>query len=464
MPRSVATDDDDLAGIMLGETADDDGNAKCAYALFGREFLYCEAYGWMVWTGTHWRGDDAEARIDRALFALLKQRRMTAVGAGKEAVVKVTAGTAKRVRDCKMAFRSLVTATVDEFDQSPDELNVANGILNLRTGELSPHDPARRFTYCSKIAYDPAADDSTWRGFLADVIGGGEDVIDYLQTVIGYSLTGHTSEECLWYIYGPSRIGKGIFTEVLLAILGSPLSIEVDFATFTAKREGDTQNFDLAPLKPTRLVMTSESNSYETLNAGKIKQLTGGNYVRAAYKHRDLFTYRPQFKAFLVSNQPVNADVDDDALWYRVKVLEFPNGHAGHEDKALKPRMKASDTLAGVLKWAVEGVKRWYASPVGLEHPNWVKLATREHRAELDYVQAWLDERCEEGGGAWIANSALYGSYETWCKTNGIQPKAIRGLAMALKAKGFTVGEVRKVDGQSVRGVIGIGLRVGGHG
>jgi phage/plasmid-associated DNA primase len=44
----------------------------------------------------------------------------------------------------------------------------------------------------------------------------------------------------------------------------------------------------------------------------------------AAYKHRDLFTYRPQFKAWLVSNQPVNADVDDGALWYRVKFWSSP--------------------------------------------------------------------------------------------------------------------------------------------
>jgi putative DNA primase/helicase len=206
-------------------------------ALFGRTFLYCDAS--VGCTGrARTGGDEAEAR-STALFAMLKQRRLAAVGAGKEAIAKVTTGTAKRVRDCKMAFRSLVTASVDDFDQSPDELNVANGILNLRTGELTPHDPERRFTYCSKIAYDPAADDSVWKRFLVDTVSGGEDVIDYLQTVVGYTLTGHTTEECLWYVYGPSRSGKGIFTEVLLAIR-QPLSIEVDFATFTAA-QGDTQ-------------------------------------------------------------------------------------------------------------------------------------------------------------------------------------------------------------------------------
>jgi len=142
--------------------------------------------------------------------------------------------------------------------------------------------------------------------------------------------------------------------------------------------------------------------------------------------------------------------------------LEFPNGHAGQEDKTLKPRMKAPDTLRGVLRWAVEGAKRWYAAPTGLEHPNWVKLATREHRAELDYVQSWLDERCEEVPGAWIANSALYASYENWCKAGGIQPKALRGLLMSLKNKGFTIGEQRKIDGQNGKGVVGIALSIRG--
>jgi hypothetical protein len=184
----------DIAAVMLGETADDDGNAKCAYALFGRDFLYCDAYGWMHWTGTHWRGDEAEAKIDRALFAMLKQRRLAAVAAGKEALVKVTTGTSKRMRDCKTAFRSLVVARVEDFDQSPDELNVANGILNLRTGELAPHDPGRRFTYCSKIPYDPEANDATWLEFLADVVGGGPAVIDYLQMAVGYSLTGQIAK------------------------------------------------------------------------------------------------------------------------------------------------------------------------------------------------------------------------------------------------------------------------------
>ena len=448
---------DDLIRAFVTEPADDDGNSKCAYAMFGDRFLYCEAFGWMAWTGTHWRQDDAEADIDRAIVAMLKARRIAAVQADKEVIVKATAGTAKRVRDTKSLFRSLVATGVDEFDQDPDLLNVRNGVLDLRNGGLAPHAPGQRFTYCIQVDYDPIADDTLWREFLTANVAGGQPVLDYLQMAVGYTITGHTSEECLWYVFGPSRSGKGTFTEVLLRLLGAPLSVEVDFATFTSKREGDTQNFDLAPLKPARLIVTSESNRYETLNAGKIKQLTGGNYVRAAYKHRDLFTYRPQFKPWLVSNQPVNADVDDDALWYRVKVIEFPVGHIGNEDKTLKPKMKAAENLRGVLRWAVDGAKQWYAAEDGLQHPTEIVTATKKQRDEIDFVGGWIEECTSQSDQEWwTSNNEAYENYQGWCRRTGIQPKMLRGFLRALKSKGIATDTQKKIDGRMHKGIKGL--------
>lgn len=451
----------DLDSILGDQSPDDEGNARSALALFGGDFAYSAALGWLHYTGTHWEPDTAEAEVDRAILAMLKQRRLLAVTLGKEAIVKATQGSTKRLRDCKAIFRSLVTAEADAFDQSPDELNVANGVLNLRTGALRSHDPSDRFTYCLHVGYDAQADDTVWRTFLADVLQGNTDddrcaLHHYVQMCVGYTLTGHTSEECLWYVHGPSRSGKGAFTETLLALLGSPLATEVDFATFTAKREGDTQNFDLAPLKPARLIVTSESNRYESLNTGKIKQLTGGNYIRCAHKHRQHFTYRPQFKAWLVSNHQVSADVEDDALWYRVKVILFPNGHIGREDKHLKQRLRSPAVLAGVLRWAVEGAMAWYASPNGLEHPWIVNTNTRTQRADLDMVQAWLDECCEEGD-TWTAHADLYRSYAAWCKDNGVQPKSARGFTLALRGKGFG-NEVRRADTKTMRVITGVKL------
>jgi putative DNA primase/helicase len=450
---------ENLLDVFLGERADDEGNAQCVWAATEGRFLHVDAWGWLTWTGSHWTSEGAEPALDRAVVATLKQRWSAAIDHGKDAIWKASVPDVRRVNGAKQLFRSMVSASIATFDAAPDALNVANGVLNLRTGVLAAHNPAQRFTYVVPVEYDPTADCAPWEAFLRDALHTDDaTLLTYLQTAVGYSLTGHTSEESLWYVYGPARSGKGTFTESLLALLPAPLGVEVDFATFTAKREGDTQNFDLAPLKPARLIVASESNRYAQLNTAKLKALTGGNYVRAAYKHRDHFSYRPQFKAWLVSNEPLNADVDDDAAWYRAKVLHFPNGHAGSEDKSLKQRMKSPDNLRGVLRWAVEGAMRWYAAPNGLEHPKAVEAATQEHRDALDFVGAWLEENCVDTIGGWSAYDALYPNYRSWCMENGVTPKELRSFTRALKAKGYPVNEVRRSGGKLRKGVLNVGL------
>lgn len=440
---------------LLTEGADDAGNAGCVAHAHGAQFLFCDAYGWLAWNGRYWQRENAEALLDAAIVSTLKRRRRAAVEAEKEAIVKAAQPSARRVRDAKYLFRPRVVAPIESFDADPDLLNCHNGVVHLPTGALTPHDPAQRFTYCLPVAYDPQADYTPWADFLRGVVGGGDDALTYLQRAVGYSLTGHTSEECLFYLFGPTRAGKGTFTETVLTLLSRPLGRQADFSTFTAKRD-DPNNFDLATLKPARLVVASESNRHHELNAARIKSLTGGDYVSCALKYHDFFSYRPQFKVWLVSNFPVNADVDDDAAWYRLRVIEFPHSHAGAEDKRLKLQLRRDANLRGVLRWAVEGARAWYASPTGLVTPEAVTLATTAQREALDYVQMWIDECCVVNPGTRTSNPLLYQSYAAWCRDNGVTPKLQKALSTALRTKGFTIGD--RQTGQ--RGVIGLGLAI----
>ena len=449
---------DDLMRVFLSAGAHDAGNAESAHALFGRDYLHSDAIGWLRWAGTHWATGGAEAELDLAITAMLKARARAAIDAEKEAIVKASIPSARHIRDCKSLFRSMVTvASITDFDNNPDLLNVANGVLDLRNGTLSPHDQGQRFTYCLGTPYDATADSSKWVQFLTETVQDAA-TLDYLQMAIGYSLTGHTREEILFYIHGPSRSGKGTTTEVMLALIGNPLCIETDFGTFTAKREGGDQGFDLAPLRPARLVFASESNTVESLNAGKVKRLTGGNHITCSFKHQNQFTYRPCFKLWLSSNHPVRADVDDDAAWGRVRVIEFPNGHLGCEDKTIKAAMKSPDNLLGVLRWAVDGAQRWYASPNGLTTPERVAKATQKARDDQDFVQSWIDECANPQPGTWAPNHLIYQSYQNWCRENGVQPKAQRGLSLALAAKGYPTGVQQKVGTVNYKGVSNLGI------
>lgn len=446
--------------LLTRADASDEGNARCVDALYQGQFLHVEAFGWMAHERTHWGRELAESRLDRAVVNVLQRRRLAAVQTDQEHIVRVTRATATNVRNCKYLYESLVPAKVADFDSFPDLLNCKNGVLNLRTGKLVDHLPGQRFTYCLPIEYDDKADHSQWRALLLEWTGGDPQLVDFLQSAVGYTLTGHTSEECLFYLYGPTRSGKGSFTETLLYMLGKePLATEVDFGAFTMDRSHDSQNFDLAGLKPCRFVAASESSKYSSLNTARVKAITGGNEVRCAFKRKDHFSYRPQFKVWLSSNYPVNADVDDDAIWYRLKVIQFPNSYAGREDKTLKAQLKQKESLQAVLAWAVKGAIRWYNQEgTGLRVPQAVQDTTNAQRLELDYVGQWLEECIEQvqTGTHFVPNSALYLSYSEWCKENGVTPKHKRSLTMELKRKGLDAGQQRKIGGIKQRGCFGI--------
>ena len=260
----------------------------------------------------------------------------------------------------------------------------------------------------------------------------------------------------LFYLFGPPRAGKGVFTETLRVLLGSPLATEVNFGTFTEQRSGDSQNFDLAPLQPARFVAASESNAYERFNEAKVKALTGGNEVWCAFKHKTHFNYRPRFKVWLSSNQPVNADPDDDATWARIRLIEFPYSMAGKEDKQLKERMRSPAALEGVLAWAVQGAMRWFAlGSTGLTEPGTSLALKAQQREILDAVGMWIDECATVGSHHFTAGSELYKSYEGWCKSSGVSAKQQRGLTEALKRKGYRYDRVRQGT-QVLRGFYGL--------
>ena len=444
---------------LLSEGADDDGNSRCVAALYPDRFLHCDALGWLGWDGVKWAAG-AESVLDGAIKTTLKTRRLAAVAAEREAIVKAATPSARRVRDARFMLGSLLHAPVDSFDGPAHLLNCQNGVVNLATGELVTHDPqAHRFTHSVNAEYNPQADRGEWLAFLRQTIGDDPDMLRFVQMAVGYSLTAETREECLFYIHGPTRSGKGTFAETLLALIGSPLALAADFATFS-EQKNDTQGFALAALRPARLVFASESERYTALNPAKIKNLTGGDSITAAHKFKDSFTFRPRFKMWLFSNWPVNVDVDDDAAWYRLRVIPFPFSHAGSEDKNLKARLRSSANLAGVLAWAVEGARLWYQATNGLVTPQAIVQATRAQRDALDFVQSWLDETCVMGPGLWCTTELLYQSYGAWCKNNGVTPKGQKTLAQSLQAKGLTTSVQRKVAGVNHRVVEGLNLAI----
>lgn len=449
---------DDVSHMLLEQPIHDHANAEVVNALYPGRFAFCNELGWMRYADTHWETQNAEFEANRCITRALIRRRMAAVEAEREDIVKGTVPNESRKNAVKGMFRDMVAVTLNEFDKDPNVLNCANGVIDLRTGNLIAHGPSNRFTYCVQTPYLPTADTDFWLSFLQNGVGHYGEIGDWLQMAAGYSITGLTREECMFYVEGPTRSGKGTFAQALLTLLGSPLARGVDFSTFTRARDGDSQNFDLAPLRPARFISASESGRYAALNEAVVKNITGNDPITAAFKHRDMFTYTPQFKIWLFSNHPVKGDVDDDAFWGRLRVIRFPNSHLGNEDKTLKWRMSSPEILPGILAWAVEGARRWYAAKQGMTTPFAVHSATQQHRIDLDHIQQWLEECTVPGSEEAVTVPNLYKSYESWCEDNGHTPKKAVAFGRALVAKGFEQCQ-KRIGGKPHRAYRGLILQ-----
>jgi len=383
--------DDDI----LKMDTSDGGNADAFSEMYGNDFLYVKELGWLHWNGKYWQEDDGAVML--AMRESFDTRHDRFHRCGEFVKAGQTKRSTYKLKAAIEQAESMLAMSIDQFDKHPDEVNVANGVLNLKTLGLTPHDPFQLFTYCLNAPYDRGADMSIVENFMAKVLTRegeekpNQELIDFVQTALGYSLTGHTREEKLFYLYGElGRNGKGSITEALMELVPYPIAEEVDFNTFVAKRDGDSQNFDLADMKASRMIFASESNKYQMLNPASIKKLTGGNPIRAAHKFKEFFIYRPQFKAWLSSNHKINGDPDENVMWLRLLVIELPNSYQGREDKLLKEHLKSPEGQQAWLRWVAVGAKRWYEQ--GLQVPEQVTLATKKQQEDVDTFTNWVDE------------------------------------------------------------------------
>lgn len=432
----LATLDAGHMAFLLNQAIDDGGHARCLEYLYGDRFLNVAGAGWMQRGDTHWSGTLAEPLLTQTTETLLRIRATVAERHKLDKLEKASAVMTGRVRAVEYMFSSYTAISIADLDKDPFLVNTLNGVVDLRTGELILRTPSDRFTYCINAPYIPTAVNELWNTTLFENVAEDRAVYEFLQRAIGYSFTGNTREEKLFYIFGPARSGKGIFTQTLQALMGSPLFAQVDFGVLTGARTEDRQNFALAPLKPARLVSASESTKYEKLNEATVKSATGRDAISCAFKYQTPFSYTPQFKVWLTSNHPPSGDVDDDAFWGRIATIHFPKTHLGAEDVMLKETFEMHDALTGILAWCIQGAISWVQS--GLQIPGTVLRNTQQHRSDQDLVRVWLEQECIEDPEAYVAFEDLYVSYKNWCLHNGSAVSLHRVFSKSLSIRGFT--------------------------
>lgn len=323
----------------------------------------------------------------------------------------------------------------EEFDQHPFLLNLANGIMDLQSGQFGEHQREFYLTRQSPVKYDANARCPLWDNFLFEVMGGNTNLVEFLQKAVGYSLTGSTEERVLFILYGNGFNGKSTFLETILALLGKyEYALTTSTNTFMLNKYQQPIPNDVAALRNMRFVYASEGEIGQRLAEARIKQLTGSETVPARYLYGEWFNYRPTFKLFLGTNHKPKIIGTDDAIWDRIRLIPFTQCFRDRCDTKLGEKLQTE--MPGILNWALEGCEIWIQE--GLGCPQEIKEATGKYRTDSDLLGDFLDDTCEDDTRGEVSSGELYTIYKTWCMQNGEKEVSSKVFKAAMEERGYT--------------------------
>lgn len=423
------------------------GNAERLIARHGSKVRYADATGFLVWDGTRWKPDDTRelhrmaadtARSIRAEATMLADH-FGGTQAIKDDDEETKRGRKHAAATFNFALRSeeeprlrrmlevgksmpTVTVTPTQLDADPWLLNTPTGTLDLRTGQLRPHDQRDLITKITAGAWNPRAECPTWEKFLGTVFADDQDLIGYVQTAVGYSATGHVVERVMFLCYGETGSnGKSTFLETIRDVLGD-YADEASSELFLSTRWGQEPTGLIAGLRGRRFVASSETEEGRRIAEARVKQLTGGDTLVGRFLYRDQFSFQPTHTLWLATNNLPDVLAGDQPLWDRLPVVPFEvRIPEAARDKWFKRRLL--EERDGILAWIIEGAKRW-ATTMRLDHPKAVSKASADYRAQTDRVQAWLDARCELDPAASTPAGELYKDFCQWWDDSGEKHKA----------------------------------------
>jgi putative DNA primase/helicase len=421
--------------------------------VYGDSSRYCPALGaWFHYEGGTWKEDvtlkhQSQAKEVARLTQLAATNLLTGDPTRDENInhaLKMENGKVRR--EMVEAARSELAIRSDQFDTNPDLINFTNGTFDLATGGLRAFDPSDLITRQTAAAYEPSARSEEWLELIEWITDGDAELAAYLQMAIGYSLTGYTTDEALFFVHGPAATGKSTFIEAVKKAFGT-YAATADFETFLKRHHGGGGGAreDVARLNGPRFVASIEVEKGKKLAVGIVKAMTGGDTIAARHLYKATTEFRPSMKLWLVANDAPEMEEDDTGLWRRVQ--KIPMEHVvpeGERDPGLKLRLTDPEVSgAAILNWAVEGAKKWKAAgkeeaPGKLIVPDSVKRATAKLREANDHIQQFIEDRCEVGPGLSETMSQVRESYTGWCKEQKHEPERERAFGQKMMAKGFT--------------------------
>jgi putative DNA primase/helicase len=421
------------------------GNAERLVNRYGDILHYCyERKRWMIWNGKVWEWDAGNKIAALAKLAVRNIYHEAGDESDEKKRKEIAGHAGKSESDPRLTCminldqsESGIPIKLTDLDTNPWLFNCCNGTIDLKTGKLMSHRKEDLITVIVPLDYQPDARCDQWLKFLDRVTGHNDELISYLQRAVGYSLTGDTRSQTMFFLYGLGSNGKSTFITTIRKLTAG-YGIKANTSLFMAKDKNSSgPSEDLANLQGKRFVMASEIEDGRRLAVVLIKEMTGGEAIRADRKYEHEVEFQPVHKIWLVGNhKPVITDTTL-SIWRRVKLIPFTITIANKEVDPQLPA-KLESELTGILAWAVRGCLDWQS--YGLNEPDTVTTATASYRHEQDMLGDFIEDCCVFESISSIAKSDLKAEYEKWCKDNNVDPITQRTFKTRLMEKGITEG------------------------
>ena len=375
---------------------DDTGNAERMSDMFHEviRFNYTDKR-WMLYVKNKWIYDQMgyiHQLADKSLEAMKREKdyyiqqdkenndeNQTRFKSWEKHYKKSRSNSAKTALDKEV--RHYVPITPNHLDRHKMLLNSLSGVIDLNDFSVRKATPQDYFTKSVNANFDKNAKCPLWEKFLKEIFENDDGMIRYIQTAVGYSLTGSTAEQCAFFLLGDGNNGKSTFIDVIRQMFGDYAS-NIQAETLMI-RNNNGINSDIARLKGARLVTSAEPNEGLRLNEGLMKQLTGGDVVTARKLYGDEFEFKPEFKLWMATNHKPIIRGTDYGIWRRMHIIPF-NAKIPKEkvDKQLTDKLLKE--LDGIFVWALRGLAMYHK--YGLKMPPAVEQAVEEYKKEMDVV------------------------------------------------------------------------------
>jgi P4 family phage/plasmid primase-like protien len=452
-------------------TADTFSDARLAATIaddvLADRFIWVSGLGWLTWDGQRWAtATDVEVtevirqyaldRFEKALKELNAAGGSSAEVDGWRSMLH-----AGRMRSVLSLARGIVQRKVDDLDADPDLLNTPSGVVDLRSGEVHPHDPAQLMTRITSGSYRPGFTHPDWAKAL-EALPKPERY--WFQVRVGQGITGHTTPDGVMpVLQGAGENGKSaLTTDGTVPALGDYASM-ASAKLFQAGR-GTEHSTERAELRGKRLLIAEELTEGRSIDITALKQIQDVGMITARYIRQDNFTFRTSHSLLTTTNYVPVVSETDHGTWRRLALLRFPFtfrkpseplDSAGDRtgDPTLKARIKdnADHQHDAVVTWAVEGAMRWYADPAtSLVKTAVIDADTRAWRKDADRILGFWDERLTADREACVLTTETLEAFNSWLRSNGHNEwsRELFGPRFTQHAETVKhgVGEVRTLD------------------